>query len=65
MTQLTIAQWLSNNAQPRYQIATSLKFYGHYDILDTKTGKRIPQGTTSVRWIQYEVNALNSKAIIK
>ena len=65
MTQLTIAQWLSNNAQPRYQIATSLKFHGHYDILDTKTGKRIPQGTTSVRWIQYEVNALNSKSIIK
>ncbi len=65
MTQLTIAQWLSNNAQPRYKIATSLKFHGHYDILDTKTGKRIPQGTSSVRWIQYEVNALNSKSIIK
>ena len=70
MTQITITQWLSNNTttgatMPRYQIATSLKFLGHYDILDTKTGKRVPQGTTSVRWIQYEVNALNSKSIIK
>ncbi len=70
MTQITINQWLSNNTttgatMPRYQIATSLKFHGHYDILDTKTGKRVPQGTTSIRWIQYEVNALNSKSIIK
>ena len=71
MTQLTIAQWLSNNSttqekpMPRYQIVTSKKFFGHYDILDTHTGKREPQGTTSIRWIQYEVNALNSKSIIK
>ena len=70
MTQITISQWLSNSTttgatMPRYQIATSLKFLGHYDILDTKTGQRTPQGTTSVRWIQYEVNALNSKSIIK
>ena len=50
---------------PRYIIATSKKFFGHYDILDTHTGQRTPQGTTSVRWIQYEVNALNSKSIIK
>jgi len=50
---------------PRYQIATSKKFFGHYDILDTHTGQRIPQGTTSIRWIQYEVNTLNSKSIIK
>ena len=71
MTQITIAQWLSNNtntqevSMPRYQIAISKKFYGHYDILDTHTGQRTPQGTTSIRWIQYEVNALNSKSIIK
>ena len=71
MTQITIAQWLSNNSttqekpMPRYIIASSKKFFGHYDILDTHTGKRTPQGTTSVRWIQYEVNALNSKSIIK
>ena len=71
MTQLTIAQWLSNNSttqekpMPRYIIASSKKFFGHYDILDTHTGKRTPQGTTSVRWIQYEVNALNSKSTNK
>lgn len=50
---------------PRYIIINSNRFFGHYDILDTKTGKREPQGTLSVRWIQYEVNALNSKSIIK
>ena len=72
MTQLTIAQWLSTNSttqekpmSQRYIIASSKKFLGHYDILDTHTGQRTPQGTTSVRWIQYEVNALNSKSIIK
>ena len=77
MTQLTITQWLLIQQYPRtggqlmpintprYQIATSKKFHGHYDILDTKTGQRVPQGTTSIRWIQYEVNALNSKSIIK
>ena len=70
MTQITINQWLANNTtqgvpMPRYQIVNSKKFFGHYDILDTHTGQRTPQGTTSVRWIQYEVNALNSKSIIK
>ena len=48
MTQITIAQWLSNNtninvqevSMPRYQIVNSKKFYGHYDVLDTHTGKR-------------------------
>ena len=44
MTQITIAQWLSNNSttqeksMPRYIIANSKKFFGHYDILDTHTG---------------------------
>ena len=70
MTQITISQWLSNNTttgvpMQRYQIVNSKKFHGHYDILDTKTGQRVPQGTTSIRWIQYEVSALNSKSIIK
>ena len=54
MTQLTIAQWLSSQTTPlqgvnmtttqsplpRYQIVSSKKFYGHYDVLDTHTGKR-------------------------
>ena len=33
---------------PRYQIATRKKVFGHYDILDTHTGQRTPQGTTSI-----------------
>ena len=58
MTQLTIAQWLSSQSTPntgafmattqsplpRYQIVSSKKFYGHYDVLDTHTGKREPCG---------------------
>ena len=52
MTQITIAQWLLNQQYPqsggqlmpinvpRYQIVSSKKFYGHYDVLDTHTGKR-------------------------
>ena len=50
---------------PRYIIVNSNRFHGRYDILDTKTGKREPQGTTSVRWLRYEVNTLNNSAIIK
>ena len=58
MTQLTIAQWLSSQTTPlqganmtttqtplpRYQIVSSNKFYGHFDVLDTHTGKREPCG---------------------
>ena len=45
MTQITITQWLSNNStEPRYQIVNSKRFYGHYDVLDTHTGKREPCG---------------------
>ena len=54
MTQITINQWLSSQSTPskgtfmsatqsplpRYQIVSSKKFYGHYDVLDTHTGKR-------------------------
>ena len=56
MTQITIAQWLLNQQYPqsggqlmpinvpRYQIVASKRFYGHYDVLDTHTGKREPCG---------------------
>ena len=58
MTQITIAQWLSSQTTPlqgvnmtatqtplpRYQIVSSNKFYGHFDVLDTHTGKREPCG---------------------
>ena len=44
--QLTFQQWLSSQPSPlpRYQIVESIKFYGHYDVLDTHTGKREPCG---------------------
>jgi len=50
---------------PRYIIVNSNRFHGCYDILDTKTGKRDPQGTTSIRWLRYEVNTLNKNSVIK
>ena len=42
MTQISIAQWLSSQSSslPRYQVVSSKKFYGHYDVLDTHTGIR-------------------------
>ncbi len=40
MTQLTIAQWLSQSIQTRYKVVASNRFYGHYDVLDVVTGKR-------------------------
>ena len=54
MTQITISQWLSSQSTPnkgtnmsntirplpRYQVVSSNKFYGHFDVLDTHTGKR-------------------------
>ena len=44
--QLTFQQWLSSQPSPlpRYQIVESNKFYGHFDVLDTHTGKREPCG---------------------
>ena len=56
MTQITISQWLSSQSTsntgdfmtttqpplPRYQIVSSKKFYGHFDVLDTHTGERQP-----------------------
>ena len=65
MTQLTIAQWLitNTNAQeismPRYQIVNSKKFYGHYDVLDTHTGKREPCG--NLRTARATLKDLQSK----
>ena len=66
MTQITIAQWLSNYSQitqevsmPRYQIVSSKKFYGHYDVLDTQTGKREPCG--NLRTARATLKDLQSK----
>lgn len=71
MTQLTIAQWLSSQTTPlqgvnmtttqtplpRYQIVSSNKFYGHFDVLDTHTGKREPCG--NLRTARATLVALN------
>ena len=66
MTQITIAQWLSNNTQqggnmtlPRYQIVTSKRFYGHFDVLDTHTGKREACG--NLRTARQTIKDLQSK----
>ena len=58
---------MSNQAtqQPRYQLAHSLRFYGKYDILDTQTGNREPQSTTSVRMLKLELSNLNNSTVIK
>lgn len=74
MTQITISQWLSSqqstnkgnnmptqqSSQPRYQIVSSKKFYGHYDVLDTHTGKREPCGNLATAR-----STIKSKMIIK
>ena len=59
MTQLTINQWLSSQPSPlpRYQIVSSKKFYGHFDVLDTHTGKREPCG--NLRTARATLVALN------
>ena len=66
MTQITIAQWLSNYSQitqevamPRYQIVSSTRFYGHYDVLDTQTGKREACG--NLRTARATLKDLQSK----
>jgi len=66
MTQITIAQCLSNYSQitqevsmPRYQIVSSKKFYGHYDVLDTHTGKREACG--NLRTARATLKDLQSK----
>ena len=35
---------LKKTPLPRYQVVSSNKFYGHFDVLDTHTGKREPCG---------------------
>ena len=71
MTQITINQWLSSQQTPnkgtfmsatqsplpRYQIVSSKKFYGHYDVLDTHTGKREACG--NLRTARATLQALN------
>ena len=71
MTQITINQWLSSQSipnkgtfmsttqspLPRYQIVSSKKFYGHYDVLDTHTGKREACG--NLRTARATVATLN------
>ena len=69
MTQITIAQWLLNQQYPqtggqlvpinRYQIVSSKKFYGHFDVLDTHTGKRLPCG--NLRTARATLKDLQSK----
>ena len=67
MTQITIAQWLATNTQqsevnmtlPRYQIVTSNRFYGHFDVLDTHTDKREP--CANLRTARQTLKDLQSK----
>ena len=65
MTQITISQWLSNNtntqeiSMPRYQIVSSNRFYGHFDVLDTYTGEREPCG--NLRTARQTLKDLQSK----
>ena len=59
MTQISISQWLSSQSSPlpRYQVVSSKKFYGHFDVLDTHTGTREPCG--NLRTARATVKRLN------
>ena len=48
---------LKKQPLPRYQIVSSKKFYGHYDVLDTHTGKREACG--NLRTARATIVALN------
>jgi hypothetical protein len=48
---------LKKPSLPRYQIVASKRFYGHYDVLDTHTGKREACG--NLRTARATVVALN------
>jgi len=48
---------LKKQPLPRYQIVSSKKFYGHYDVLDTHTGKREPCG--NLRTARATIVSLN------
>jgi hypothetical protein len=57
---------IQTTQSPRYVIVVSSKFYGHYDVLDTKTQKREPQGNVrSLRMLRLSVAKLNTSSIIK
>ena len=51
---------LTKKPLPRYQIVSSTRFYGHYDVLDTHTGKREPCGNLATARA-----TIKSKSIIK
>lgn len=56
----------STTQSPRYIIVASNRFYGHYDVLDTQTQKREPQGNVrSLRMLRLSVAQLNTSSIIK
>ena len=71
MTQITIAQWLSSQTTsntghnmpttirplPRYQVVASKRFFGHFDVLDTHTGKR--EACANLRTARATVLRLN------
>ena len=60
MTQITITQCLSNNnTEPRYQLVNSKRFYGYFDVLDTRTGKREACG--NLRTARATLKDLQSK----
>ena len=57
---------IQTSQSPRSVIVASNRFYGHYDILDTQTQKREPQGNVrSLRMLRLSVAQLNSTSIIK
>ena len=57
---------IQTTQSPRYVIVASNRFYGHYDILDTRTQKREPQGNVrSLRMLRLSVAKLNTSSIIK
>lgn len=51
---------LKKQPLPRYQIVSSKKFYGCYDVLDTHTGKREACGN-----LRTARATIKSKSIIK
>ena len=57
---------IQTTQSPRYIIVASNRFYGHYDVLDTATQKREPQGNIrSLRMLRLSVAQLNTSSIIK
>lgn len=48
-----------NQQSSRYIIVNSNRFYGHYDVLDTQSGKREPCG--NIQTARQTVNDKNNK----